>query len=257
MKILIDTNIYLDFYRSNRDTLKLFEELSNHFDKIILTDQIIMEFERNRETVIRRVKQSFEAESNIDSFSSSYLQNLPVFKELVVLQKQYVNKKKEVSEAIGKILTDPSQDPIASFFKVFVDTSTRNGAVYNTTDEIISKARQRKLVGNPPASAAYSIGDEINWEIILANVREDIILVGRDNTYKDNFSFLQRDFHKQTGCYINSLSDSITKALKIVGVEPSADSVKLEESLLEDVTRYNEFWKFSGTEGKAVGSGFS
>lgn len=56
MKLLIDTNIYLDFYRSNKNSIQLLNELSKHFDNIILTDQIIQEFERNRETVIKALK---------------------------------------------------------------------------------------------------------------------------------------------------------------------------------------------------------
>jgi len=56
MKILIDTNVYLDFYRSNDAALKLFDEMEKHFDKIIVTDQIIVEFERSRETVIPEYK---------------------------------------------------------------------------------------------------------------------------------------------------------------------------------------------------------
>lgn len=56
VKILIDTNIYLNFYRSKKDSIKLLSELAKHFDKIILTDQIIQEFERNREVVINEMK---------------------------------------------------------------------------------------------------------------------------------------------------------------------------------------------------------
>lgn len=244
MKILIDTNIYLDFYRSNNEALKLFKELVDHFDKIILTDQIIIEFERSRESVIKKVSQNFDSESKLENFSSSYLQNLSEFKELVEIKKSYTAKKNEVSKKIDDNLSNPSQDPIASFFKEFVDESIKNNKVYHTTDEIIKKAHRRKLIGNPPTSSdKYSIGDEINWEIVLANVKEDIIIVGRDNTFKDNLTFLQKDFHKTTGYFIKGLTNSITNALKETGIETSDELKNAEDKLIEEIKNYSQFWK--------------
>jgi predicted nucleic acid-binding protein len=246
MKILIDTNIYLDFYRSNNEALKLFDEMEAHFDKIILTDQIIMEFERSRETVIRKVKQSFESESQIEKFSSSYLQTLPEFKELVELQKQYLNKRKEVSNVITESIRSQVNDPVAAFFKRLVNESYQNDTVYITTEEIINKAHRRKLIGNPPTTAdKYSIGDEINWEIVLNNVKEDMIIVGRDNTFRDNFSFLQKDFHRHTGKFIVKLTERITDALQEVGVETSKDLGDAENRMIEEIHHANDFWRKS------------
>ncbi|MCP9751260.1 PIN domain-containing protein [Ferruginibacter sp. HRS2-29] len=243
MKILIDTNIYLDFYRSNNETLKLFKELVNHFDKIILTDQIIFEFERSREGVIKKVRQNFEAESRIENFSSSYLQDLSEFKDLIELQKQYKVKRTTLINKLNENLEDPSKDPVASFFKEFVDESLKNDKIYRTTEDIIQKANNRKLIGNPPTSDKYSIGDEINWELVIANVKEDIIIVGRDNTYNDNLSFLKKDFHKNTGHLIKGLTDSITKALGSVGVETNQELKDAEEKLIGEIKSYNEYWK--------------
>jgi predicted nucleic acid-binding protein len=246
MKILIDTNIYLDFYRSNNEALKLFDEMEAHFDRIILTDQIIMEFERSRESVIRKVKQSFESESQLENFSSSYLQTLPAFKDLVELQKQYLNKRKELSSVITDSIKSQVNDPVAAFFKRLVSESYKNDTIYVTTEEIINKAHKRKLIGNPPTTAdKYSIGDEINWEIILNNVKEDIIIVGRDNTFRDNFSFLQKDFHRHTGKFIVKLTDRITEALQDAGVETSEDLSNAETKMIEEIQHSNDFWRKS------------
>ena len=72
MKILIDTNIFLDFYRSNSQPVNIFNTLKEDIGKIILTDQIIQEFDRSREAVIKTLKQKFQFESKLDNFSSSY-----------------------------------------------------------------------------------------------------------------------------------------------------------------------------------------
>lgn len=244
MKILIDTNIYLDFYRSNNEALKLFEEMEKHFDKIILTDQIIVEFERSRETVIKKVMQSFESESTLQNFSSSFLQNLPEFRDLLVLQKQYMEQRKVVRNIILETVESQANDPVAAFFNHFVNESYKNETIYATTDRIISKAHKRKLIGNPPTTAdKYSIGDEINWEIILENVKEDIIIVGRDNTYQNNFTFLQKDFHRHTGRFIFKVTDRITEAFKAVGIETSEALDNAENKMIEEIQHYNNYWK--------------
>ncbi|MGE8534834.1 MAG: PIN domain-containing protein [Chryseobacterium sp.] len=242
IKLLIDTNIYLDFYRSNKDSIQLLSELSKHFDKIILTDQIIQEFERNREVVIQTMKKSFESESNLQYVSSAYLQNLPEFTVLLTTLKEYQNQRKEVVAAIDTILESPEKDPIYSFFVDMIRESRKNNTLLDTTDEIISKAHKRKLTGNPPTSSGFSIGDEINWEIVLANVKENIIIIGRDNTFTNNFSFLKRDFHLRTGHLILKQTNSITGALKEIGIATSAELEVVEKNMLEEL-KTNEFWK--------------
>lgn len=243
MRILIDTNIFLDFYRSNKTPVNIFSTLLENIDKFILTDQIIQEFERSRESVIKGIKQKFQLESKLENFSSSYLQNLAAFKELIEIQKQYKAKQKEVSQSIDEILKNPSLDPIADYFKEFVNESLRSSIVYYTTDEIMRKAKIRKNIGNPPTSEKFSLGDEINWEIVLENIKEDIIIVGRDNTYANNLTFLQKDFHKRTGYIISDLTESITYALQKVGVETSKELADEEKVVIEEVKDYNEFWK--------------
>lgn len=217
--------------------------LSNHTDKIILTDQIIQEFDRSRESVIKKVKDNFQKESKLDSFSSSYLQNLEEFKELIAIQKTYKLKLKTVNSKIDEILSDSSKDPIATFFKELVNESMRNDRVLFTTDEILRKANERKLKGNPPVSDKYSIGDEINWEIVINNVKEDIIIVGRDNTFNNNMTFLKKDYHKNTGHFIIGLTESITEALKKVGIETSPELVEEEIKFIEEIKHFNEYWK--------------
>ncbi|MEN2402120.1 PIN domain-containing protein [Flavobacterium sp. MC2016-06] len=244
MKILIDTNIFLDFYRSNSASIHIFSTLIENIDKFILTDQIIQEFERSREGVIKSVQERFQIESKLDNFSSSYLQNLPEFKKLVDIQRQYSAQQKIVSSSISEILKNSAKDPIANYFKEFVNESLKRDKVYFTTDEIISKAVKRKNIGNPPTSSKFSLGDEINWEIILANIHEDIILVGRDNTYINNLTFLQKDFHKQTGYNVVDLTERISVALEKAGIEITEALIKEEDKVIEDLKHYDEFWKF-------------
>lgn len=248
MKILIDTNIFLDFYRTNSHTVNIFNALKDNINSIIMTDQIIQEFERSRESVLFTVRQKFQLESKLESFSSSYLQNLNEFKELKEIQKSYKSKQKEVLDKINDIIQNPSEDPIATYFKEFVDESFQHGMIFYTTDEIISRAEKRKKIGNPPVSDKYSIGDEINWEIVLENVNDDLVIVGRDNTFTRNLNFLKKDFHKKNGKIIISLTDSITNALNIAGIKTSEELIQEESNALEDIKHFNEYWKYDSTK---------
>ncbi|WP_312746704.1 PIN domain-containing protein [Sphingobacterium multivorum] len=252
VKLLIDTNIYLDFYRSNKDSIQLLSELSKHFDKIILTDQIIQEFERNREVVLKTLRSNFELESRLKYISSAYLQNIPEFITLCAVQKEYEKSRKDVIAAIDNILESPEKDPVYSFFLEMVSECRKNNSILNTTDEIIKKAHKRKLVGNPPTSSGYSIGDEINWEIVIANIKENIILIGRDNTYTTNFSFLKRDFHLHTGCLISKVTNSITEALKEIGFNMTTELENVEQKMLDELKAYNEFWKYSSKQDEST-----
>jgi hypothetical protein len=242
VRLLIDTNIYLDFYRSNKHSIQILSGLSEHFDKIILTDQIIQEFERNREIVLKGLKASFESESKLKYISSAYLDNLPEFSKLRKAQNYYDVCRTEVNEALNSIIESPEKDPIYSFFTDMVRECTKMNTILNTTDEIIQRAHKRKLIGNPPTSSGFSIGDEINWEIVCANLKENIILIGRDSTYTTNFSFLKRDFHRNTGCIITHLTDSITVALKEIGFAMSPGLEDLEQKMLDELKGYNEYW---------------
>ncbi|WP_055093829.1 PIN domain-containing protein [Flavobacterium aquidurense] len=248
MKILIDTNIFLDFYRSNGTSMHIFSTIIENIDHFILTDQIIQEFERSREGVIKSVQQRFQIESKLENFSSSYLQNLEEFNELIKIQKLYVAQQKIVSSSIAEILKDSTKDPIANYFKEFVNESLKKDKVLYTTDDIVSKAVKRKNIGNPPTSNKFSLGDEINWEIILANIQEDIILVGRDNTYTNNLTFLQKDYHKQTGYDIIDLTERISVALERAGIKTTEALIKEEDKVIDDLKHYDDFWKYKAVE---------
>jgi glycerol-3-phosphate cytidylyltransferase-like family protein len=246
MKILIDTNVYLDFYRSNKEGMILLSELIALDGVIILTDQIIQEFERSREKVLRTVLKNFEQESKNGGFTSSLLNDMEEFKELVRAQKLYRDKINKVIKLITEMLDNPSKDKIAVSFKELVDRAIVSRKIWSTDDEIIKNAQTRKLIGNPPTTIdRYSIGDEVNWEIVLRNVDEDIIVVSRDNTFYDNFSFLKKEFGKRTGHRLQGVIDRITDALKTVGIRPGNGVEAAEKKLIESIedSHYSEFWK--------------
>lgn len=242
MKILIDTNIFHDFYRSKHESLVILDKLIENSDSIIITEQIVNEFYRNRTKLLREVKKIFEKESNVDSFTSSFLDTLPLYSEFSTLHYEYNKKRIEIKSKIDEIINDISIDPVANEFKRLVDKKSNTDGLWPTSDSAVSKARRRKYLGNPPSSEKYSIGDEINWEIILENTTDDLVIVGRDKTYNDNFEFLRYEFHKHTGNFINLLTTKISDAFHFIGKDMAA-LTEIENNQIVELRAYSEYWK--------------
>ena len=242
MKILIDTNIFHDFYRSKNESLRILSKLTENSESIILTEQIVNEFYRNRTKLLREVKKVFDSESNVDSITSSFLDSLPDYQDFLQTHNQYKQKRQNIKHKIDEIISNISIDPVASEFKQFVDKKITTEGIWPTSNSAIEKAQKRKYLGNPPNSEKYSIGDEINWEVIIENSTDDIVIVGRDKTYNDNFEFLRYEFHKKTGKFINLLTTRISEAFTFIGKD--ADQLtELENKQLEELREYSEYWK--------------
>lgn len=246
MKIFIDANIILDFYRSNNDAIAVFEELIKNSESIILTSQIVDEYFRNREVVLLGLKNKFTSEFKIDNFSSSFLQSLKYFQELNDIRDAYNKKRKEIERIINEIIDDPTKDDIAKHFLNLI--SSRGIVILNVTSDIVKLAQERKLRGNPPVSDKYSVGDEINWELLLT-MNDNLIIVARDNTYVNNIHFLRREFNNKNDGKKIVVTDRITEALKIIGKVPSDEIVKIEEQQIEDLRLINGRWKVLSVDG--------
>src|SRR5690606_37858702 len=158
MKILIDTNIYLDFYRASHHNDSIFDLLEENYKSIILTDQIVMEFDRNREKILLDLKTRFSNESKIDSFASLFLLTKKEFNALTKAQSIYNKEREALIGIINKAITEPSTDSVYAFFNRFVEQVIKSGNQFTTTDEILLKAEKRKRIGNPPISDKYTIG---------------------------------------------------------------------------------------------------
>lgn len=241
MQILIDTNIYLDFYRSKNEALLILSRLVTDSNSIILTEQIVNEFYRSRTKLLREVKKIFEKESNVDSISSSFLDSLQEYNDFYQLHIQYKHNKLCVKNKIDDIINDISIDPVANEFRLLIASKLSAEDIWPISNSSLENAQKRKLLGNPPSSDKFSIGDEINWEIILENANDDIVIVGRDKTYNDNFEFLRYEFHKKTGKFINLLTNRISDALGFIGKD-SSELSQIEIRQIEELNKFSEFW---------------
>jgi hypothetical protein len=181
--LFIDTNIYLSFYRltkSDNDALKKIFVLDHQKEfRLLSTEQVIDEFNRNRSKVISESKNVFD-DLRLPEVPSMI--NNP--KEVA----EYLELRKKISAShrnIQNLITEKSKEK-----KLFVDELIElifeNSHRSSSDSDIVTSASNRIDRGNPPGKKG-SLGDAINWQILLKvspNDR-DLVIISQDKDYRD------------------------------------------------------------------------
>lgn len=214
MDVFIDTNILTSLYRLSNEDLENFKKiyvlLESKEINILLTEQVRNEFFRIRDDIIYDAINKFKEQSlklsvpAIFKADSEY-QALVDFKDSYNKHHQNILKKIEKENRDNSFKADEVVQHI-------VEKST----CLEITDDILNKAKRRKELGNPPGKK-NSLGDQINWEILLLNDNQsnDLYLISADGDffYKNTNiikSFLKREWENN-------------KATKIFGYRTLSD----------------------------------
>lgn len=231
VRIFIDTNVFLDMYRSNlqSDIETIMKFLFENKKYFITTEQSTNEFIRNRYTILRGTLDNFKRQSAIDESSSTFLRSLHSYKKYDDALKKFKEQKNLVIKEIEERIEFPEKDDIYSKFKKLCKPDN----TIALTNDIIDAANRRKISGNPPSSDKYTCGDEIIWESLLSFERErgeDLIIVSSDKTFINNKEFLSEEYHKMTKASL-TICQQLSEAYHIVGVEFSREIMQAEENL--------------------------
>lgn len=247
--IFIDTNILLDFYRIRKSdiSLKYLDEMEAHKDKLILTNQVEMEFRKNRQKVI------LEALSEVNKISVGGLSVPTVLFDakpvemIKKAQKQISGQQKKIKDRIDKLLSSPgTQDKVfQTLQKIFKTESEFNLNRENKKRFSIRRlALKRFYLGYPPRKKEdNSIGDAVNWEwIIDCATRTDkhIILVTRDSDFGINYGensflndWLQIEFKERISQKRKIiLTDKLSRAFKLVEIPVTAEMIEEENTII-------------------------
>lgn len=226
-KIFIDTNIFLGLYESNKDTIEIFKDIEKLKSKLVFSRQVYDEFLRNRDRILRKLKNNIETINKIGMHSTSLVQSSTEYEQLKKIKTDFIKINQSLIQKIEEMIVDSSKDPIFSqFTQLYNITSVMR---IEKSDTLIQKAFFRKLAGNPPISSKKdTIGDEIIWESLLEHVTDDLILISRDNTYKEYSTFLIDEYRNKTKKSL-FIVETLSEALKYVGEEPSDKLVQFEE----------------------------
>lgn len=218
MQLFIDTNILLSFYALNQDDLAELNKLIEAIDKqqitLLFTDQIIDEFNRNRE---QRIDGAIKSLRN-QTFNSQFPQLCEDYPEIDSLRESLKHYEQAHESLVTKILVDIKAKTLKA--DLIIQSLFSLGKQLNNSNAILDRARFRMGVGNPPGKN-NSLGDAINWECLLDETPEgeDLYFITGDKDYcsalnDDEFSdFLLTEWSskKQTKIYFYKRLSSFCK----------------------------------------------
>ncbi len=181
MRVILDTNIYLNFYRRKSDesikSLKLLSDLVVQ-SKIILVlpKQISDEFIRNKNAasvIYNDHIKVLEKELTLgEAVVPSFLKlSLPA-KKINNLKQRIAKARKELIEEYQKRVDNPQSLINKGIRKLFNYAQKSEEA-----ENVLTRAHFRTLKGNPPRKDNNSFGDAIIWESILEYYTDDDLTI--------------------------------------------------------------------------------
>ena len=229
VKIYIDTNIYIGFYQSAEDPVGIIDTIAEYADSLVVPEQTVGEFHRNRTSVLNRLSSNFSQSVTVTPHVTSLVKHLGPYEQLRSATKEFKTAAKLVLRALDEV-QDPTKDPVAQKITgLFAHAGVTRIPLTNTA---IEEAHRRKLLGDPPTSPdKHTIGDEVIWESLLTGVQEDLIIVARDKTYFDNRQLLEREFEKKGGRKLILITKKLSDALKHLGKAPPSKLVDEENRI--------------------------
>lgn len=246
--IFVDTNILLDFYRLSGDSAeRQLKALERHKDSLILTEQLRMEFLKNRQKVIFDTIKHLKKPDKITFplFLSDYQPSKMVGSSLKAAESNF----QKVQKKIDDILAKPSiyDNVYKLIMKLFNHKSKYTLDIEDKIRFTIrNSAKKRFILGYPPRkSTDTSIGDAVNWEWIVHCAvscpdKRDIMQISRDNDYgttKGNDSYLNdwliKEFKQRVSRRRNiSLTSKLTTALKLLNEQVTKEDETQEAEII-------------------------
>lgn len=194
IKIFIDAQIYLDFYRL-KEVNPLLQSLVQLADHILVTRQVANEVYRNK-------AQEASGILTDDTTQFGFKIKLPdtlIANALVIeptIEENFANLRKMAGEmnltidqfrsSLTAIYSQTLEDVSKGKDKVSLELEKIFQNAIEHNEPQFNKAKRRKDLGNPPGKPKDPIGDELNWEQILDYSQREkcsIWVVSRDKDF--------------------------------------------------------------------------
>ena len=204
MNLFIDTSVFLSFYEySNEDLIEL-EKLTTYIrDRnavLHLPEQVKHEFLRGRDRTIDRVMKDLKNAKLMSEFPRMCMD----YEEYKSLRK-HLHKCREAHKQLMKVLEQDVSDRNLKADNL-ISTMFTLSHFMPTTDKIISAARTRADLGNPPGKPR-EVGDATIWETLLESIPsgQDFCLVSYDTDFQSPYNprilhpFLESEWVEKKG----------------------------------------------------------
>jgi hypothetical protein len=182
VNLFIDTNVFLSFFHLTSEDLEELRKLSALVSekrvRLCLPEQVVHEFERNREAKIQDALRHLR-EQRLNLQFPAICKGYDEYNELRRLQREYEAQHTALLNRLNESVraeTLHADEVISELFGA--------ATVLPTTDDLVALARRRSELGNPPGKQG-SIGDAVNWEALLVEVPkgEALFFVTQDKDY--------------------------------------------------------------------------
>lgn len=187
LHVFIDTNVWLSFYTYNKDDLeelrKLIELLKRGKLTLYANAQLRDEFYRNREG---KLAESIREFSKVN-FPKGLPRYMNEYSEAASFRDALKDAEIQRDALIARAKADAQSKSLVAD-KLFADIleAVQVGEISHST---VSKALDRRIRGNPPGKS-NSLGDQIHWEYLLAQVPEgvDLHIVSKDGDFESSLN---------------------------------------------------------------------
>lgn len=240
----IDTNIYLDFYRSNKEArLQLLDKLQASSSRIISTYQVQMEYLKNRQSELLRSVSEFKP-ANLNApavISDGHIQS--------AIKKISTESKKRDSylkKRVERMLMQPKTHDRVYQVLESIFSSTEEHVLTRDMKErhqIKRLAWRRFVLGYPPRKKNdTSIGDALNWEWIIhcaKNLTGKFYIVTRDSDFGSEFQRkaylndqLKNEFRDRVGRKSIEMTNKLSDVLRALEVSVTPEELEAEEEMI-------------------------
>lgn len=241
----IDTNIFLDFYRSsNEANLTLLDKLGTVKERIISTYQVEMEFLKNRQATLLKAMKEVRA----DVFGSvpAVITDHHTKEALKKLRDDGKKRVTTLNGKVEKVLNNPNAND--RVYQALEGIFSSQDSHVLTRDmqirqQIKKRAIRRFMLGYPPRkNDDTSCGDALNWEWIIEcsqKLKGRIYIVSRDGDYGCEHDgkyylndHLKKEFRDRVGNKSIVFTKKLSEALRALEVHVTKKEEEAEELTL-------------------------
>lgn len=204
VKLFLDANILLDFYRFGKDDIEEIRKLT------LLIREGEIDFFKNRliEEEVRRARDGVLASAFSEFSTSKFQAKIPSFCQDIDGMDRFLDALKATNEA--------HKDIASQVRKKIEDSDLEADKIINElfglakeieiSEEILNRAKHRTSINHPPRKAKDSVADSIHWESLLSIANGiSFHLVTRDGDFSSELnpksikSFLQAEWKAKHG----------------------------------------------------------
>ncbi len=182
MNVFIDTQIFLNFFDFSNEDLEELRKIvvltGAGKIRLLLPQQVIDEFDRNRANKIEKALKEF-SQPDFKAFPQM-IKSYPEYAELETAKREFAAAKKKI---LAQLDLDKRKGCLKAdeVIKQIFDSSE----CIDVTETVLKLAMARKFKGNPPGKKSETIGDQINWESILQLFPKKETPLNRDPSRND------------------------------------------------------------------------